>query len=102
MQARLPLFATFQLLFVLLSGNPTSDVKWSSKRSQIVHHSLDKTHKHSQQEAGWLPVQDSCAENLEIPKVAPLLQYIQICTVSSRLYGGLYGHKHKSSWRHLQ
>lgn len=71
-------FYVFAFLIIsnTVDGNSMADVRWNSKKSQIVHHSLDNSRKHSQQEPGWLSVEDSCSESLEIPKVLQLLQLL--------------------------
>ncbi len=69
MRTRLHFIHTLSVFFLLVSGDQKPEIRWKSNKSQIVHHSLDKTRKNIEQEAGWLPLHDTCAENLEIPKV---------------------------------
>lgn len=69
MRTRLQFITTVSVFTLLVSGDQKPEIRWKSNKSQIVHHSLDKTRKSIEQEAGWLPLHDTCAENLEIPKV---------------------------------
>ncbi len=71
MRTRLNFLAIIHVLTLLVSGDQKPEIRWKSNKSQIVHHSLDKTRKNVEQEAGWLPMHDTCAKNLEISKVTP-------------------------------